>query len=108
MDHFFYHNGVLQAEGVALPDIANEVGTPFYVYSAATFRRHYKLFEEALEGMDHLICFAMKANGNLAILKLMADMGAGIDVLAIGNCLLRKEKQDSSRQESYEDKFELD
>ncbi len=84
MDHFFYHNGVLQAEGVALPDIANEVGTPFYVYSAATFRRHYKLFEEALEGMDHLICFAMKANGNLAILKLMADMGAGIDVVSGG------------------------
>lgn len=84
MDHFLYKNGQLHAEDVALADIARAVGTPFYVYSAATFRRHYQLFQEALSGMDHLICFAMKANGNMAILKLMADLGAGIDVVSGG------------------------
>jgi len=84
MDHFLYQNGALHAEDVAISDIAAAVGTPFYVYSAATLRRHYKLFQEALHGMDHLICFAMKANGNLAVLKLMADLGAGIDVVSIG------------------------
>jgi len=84
MDHFLYRNGVLHAEDVPLTDIAREVGTPFYVYSAATFRRHYRLFEDALEGMEHLICYAMKANGNLAILKLMSDLGAGIDVVSGG------------------------
>ena len=84
MDHFLYQNGVLHAEDVAISDIAAAVGTPFYVYSAATLRRHYALFQEALQGMDHLICFAMKANGNLAVLKLMADLGAGIDVVSIG------------------------
>lgn len=84
MDHFLYHNGELHAEDVSLRQIAQEVGTPFYVYSAATFRRHYALFQEALAGMDHLICYAMKANGNLAILKLMADLGAGMDVVSGG------------------------
>jgi len=84
MDHFLYKDGQLHAENVAIGDIAKAVGTPFYVYSAATFRRHYQLFEEALAGMDHLICYAMKANGNMAILKLMADLGAGIDVVSGG------------------------
>ncbi len=84
MDYFLYKQGELFAEDVAIRDIARAVGTPFYVYSAATLRRHYQLFQEALEGMDHLICFAMKANGNLAILKLMADLGAGIDVVSGG------------------------
>jgi diaminopimelate decarboxylase len=84
MDHFLYKHGQLHAEDVAIQDIVIAVGTPFYVYSAATFRRHYQLFEEALAGMDHLICFAMKANGNMAILKLMADLGAGIDVVSAG------------------------
>jgi diaminopimelate decarboxylase len=84
MDYFLYKDGHLHAEDVAVSEIAKAVGTPFYLYSAATFRRHYRLFEEALAGMDHLICFAMKANGNLAILKLMADLGAGIDVVSGG------------------------
>lgn len=84
MDHFLYKDGVLHAEDVPIADIAAEVGTPFYVYSAATFRRHYRVFQEALDGMDYLICYAMKANGNLAILKLMADLGAGIDVVSGG------------------------
>ncbi|NOX39326.1 MAG: diaminopimelate decarboxylase [Alphaproteobacteria bacterium] len=84
MDYFLYKQGELYAEDVPIRDIARAVGTPFYVYSSATFRRHYQLFQEALEGMDHLICYAMKANGNLAILKLMADLGAGIDVVSGG------------------------
>ncbi|NOX73328.1 MAG: diaminopimelate decarboxylase [Alphaproteobacteria bacterium] len=84
MDYFLYKNGQLHAEDVAVAEIAKAVGTPFYLYSAATFRRHFRLFEEALAGMDHLICYAMKANGNLAILKLMADLGAGIDVVSGG------------------------
>jgi len=84
MDHFLYKDGILHAEDVSLTDIAHAVGTPFYVYSAATFRRHFRLFDEALHGMDHLICYAMKANGNLAILKLMGDLGAGIDVVSGG------------------------
>ncbi len=62
MDHFLYRNGVLHAEDVPVPDIAAAVGTPFYVYSTATLVRHYRLFEEALDGMPHLVCFAMKAN----------------------------------------------
>ncbi len=84
MDHFLYQNSILHAEDVAIPEIAAQVGTPFYLYSAATLRRHYRLFDEALEGLDHLVCYAMKANSNQAVLKLMADMGAGMDVVSGG------------------------
>ena len=84
MDHFIYRNGVLHAEGVPLPEIASSVGTPFYVYSTATLQRHYQVFDEALAGMDHLICYAMKANSNMAVLRIMADMGAGMDVVSGG------------------------
>lgn len=87
MDHFLYRNGILQAEDVAIPEIAAHVGTPFYAYSAATFRRHFSLFQEALDGLDHLICFAVKANSNLAVLKLLGDMGAGMDVVSAGEYL---------------------
>ncbi len=84
MDHFLYQNGILHAEDVPVPDIAAEVGTPFYVYSSATLERHYKLFDEALEGLDHLICYAMKANSNQAVLSLMARLGSGVDVVSGG------------------------
>ncbi|MBK5945240.1 diaminopimelate decarboxylase [Rhodobacter veldkampii DSM 11550] len=84
MDHFLYRNGVLHAEDVAIPAIAAAVGTPFYVYSTATLARHYRLFQEALAGMDHLICFAVKSNGNLAVLKVLGDLGAGMDVVSGG------------------------
>lgn len=84
MDHFLYRDGTLHAEDVAVAEIARSVGTPFYVYSTATFERHYKVFEEALAGMPHLICYAMKANSNLAILRIMARLGAGMDVVSIG------------------------
>lgn len=84
MDHFIYRDGVLHAEDVAIPDIAAQVGTPFYVYSAATLKRHISLFNEALGWADHLVCFAVKSNSNLAVLKLLGDMGAGMDVVSGG------------------------
>ncbi|MEM7545428.1 MAG: diaminopimelate decarboxylase [Pseudomonadota bacterium] len=84
MDHFAYRDGVLHAEDVSLADIAAEVGTPFYCYSTATFERHIKVFEEALAGMPHLICYAMKANSNLAILRVAVRAGAGMDVVSGG------------------------
>ena len=67
-----------------MPEIVAAVGTPFYVYSTATLTRHYRLFDEALGGLDHLVCYAMKANSNQAVLKLMASLGAGVDVVSGG------------------------
>lgn len=87
MDHFLYNDGILHAENVPLPDIAAEVGTPFYCYSTATLTRHFRLFDEALSGTDHLVCYAMKANSNLAVVRLMADLGAGVDVVSVGEYL---------------------
>ncbi|KGM89728.1 diaminopimelate decarboxylase [Roseovarius mucosus DSM 17069] len=84
MDHFLYHNGVLHAEDVPLSEIAEAVGTPFYCYSTATLTRHFRLFDEALAGMDHLVCYAMKAASNQAILKTLAALGAGMDVVSGG------------------------
>ena len=69
---------------VPLPDIAAGVGTPFYVYSTATLTRHYRLLDDALAGLDHLVCYAMKANSNQAVLALMASLGAGVDVVSGG------------------------
>ncbi len=84
MDHFLYRDGILHAEDVALPDIAGFVGTPFYCYSTATLTRHFKLFDEALAWGPHLVCFAMKSNSNQAIIKVLADLGAGMDVVSGG------------------------
>ncbi len=84
MDHFLYRGGVLHAEDVSLAAIAASVGTPFYCYSSATLTRHFRLFEEALAGMPHLICYAMKANSNQAVIKLLADLGAGMEVVSGG------------------------
>lgn len=84
MDHFLYKNGALYAEDVAIADIAAAVGTPFYVYSTATLLRHFTLFDEALANMDHLVCYAMKAASNQAILKTLAQAGAGMDVVSGG------------------------
>ncbi len=84
MDHFLYKNGILHAEDVALPDIAAEVGTPFYVYSTATLTRHYTLFKDALEGIENLVCFAMKSNSNQAVIAHLAKLGAGMDVVSGG------------------------
>ncbi|MFT7594538.1 MAG: diaminopimelate decarboxylase [Paracoccaceae bacterium] len=90
MDHFLYRDGVLHAEDVPLAEIAASVGTPFYVYSTATLLRHLKLFDDALEGMDHLVCYAMKAASNQAILKTLAQAGAGMDVVSVGEYLRAK------------------
>lgn len=84
MDHFLYNGGVLHAEQVAIPDIAAQVGTPFYCYSAATLTRHYQLFTAALSPMPHLVCFAIKSLSNIAVLKLLGDLGAGMDVVSGG------------------------
>lgn len=84
MDHFLYRDGALFAEDVAIADIAAAIGTPFYVYSTATLLRHYRLFDEALAGMDHLVCYAMKANSNIAVLRTLAQAGAGMDVVSVG------------------------
>ncbi|MGJ5621201.1 diaminopimelate decarboxylase [Sulfitobacter sp. MF3-043] len=90
MDHFLYRDGVLHAEDVAVAEIAAAVGTPFYVYSTATLLRHFKLFDEALAGMDHMVCYAMKANSNIAVLRTLAQAGAGMDVVSIGEYLRAK------------------
>ncbi|WP_299878138.1 diaminopimelate decarboxylase [uncultured Sulfitobacter sp.] len=84
MDHFLYRDGALYAEDVAISEIAAAVGTPFYVYSTATLLRHFRLFDEALAGMDHLVCYAMKANSNQAVLRTLAQAGAGMDVVSGG------------------------
>ena len=84
MDHFLYHNGELYAEDVPVAEIAAAVGTPFYVYSTATLERHFCLFDEALDGVDHLVCYAMKAASNQAILRTLAKLGAGMDVVSGG------------------------
>lgn len=84
MNHFEYRDGVLHAEDVPVPDIAKAVGTPFYCYSTATLERHYKVFSKAFEGMDALVCYAMKANSNQAVLMTLARLGAGMDVVSEG------------------------
>ncbi|TJZ86601.1 diaminopimelate decarboxylase [Paracoccus hibiscisoli] len=84
MDHFLYRNGELHAEDVPLSCIASQVGSPVYVYSAATLTRHFGLFRQALDWTEHLVCFAVKSNSNLAVLKLMGDLGAGMDVVSGG------------------------
>jgi diaminopimelate decarboxylase len=84
LDHFNYRDGTLHAEDVPLPEIAAAVGTPVYVYSTATLERHYRVLDEALAGLPHLICFALKANGNLGVVATLARLGAGADVVSEG------------------------
>ena len=84
MDHFQYRDGRLFAEQVDLAQIAARWGTPTYIYSRATLERHWHAFDRALEGHDHLICYAVKANSNLAILNLLARLGSGFDVVSVG------------------------
>ncbi len=84
MHHFAMKNGVMHAEDVDLETLAADVGTPFYCYSTATLTRHYKVFNSAFSGLPHLVCFAVKANSNLAVLKALARLGAGMDVVSEG------------------------
>ena len=90
MDHFLYRDGLLHAEDVPVAEIAAAVGTPFYVYSTATLKRHFTLFDEALSWTDHLVCFAMKSLSNQAILKTLGNAGAGMDVVSGGEYLRAK------------------
>jgi diaminopimelate decarboxylase len=84
MDHFTYKSGELYAEDVALRTIAEEVGTPFYCYSSATLERHYKVFSGAFDGVNALVCYALKANSNLAVIRTLAALGSGADVVSEG------------------------
>jgi diaminopimelate decarboxylase len=84
MHHFHYKNGVLHAEDVSLAQLARDVGTPFYCYSTATLKRHYRVLSEAFAGLDALICYAVKANSNQAVIATLAHLGAGMDVVSEG------------------------
>ena len=84
MHHFAYRDGVLHAEDVSLAALAAEVGTPFYCYSTATLERHYRVLQQAFAGLDPLICYAIKANSNQAVIATLARLGAGMDVVSEG------------------------
>jgi diaminopimelate decarboxylase len=84
MHHFDYRHGVLHAEGVNLVDLASAVGTPFYCYSTATLERHYRVFTQAFADVPALVCYALKANSNQAVIKTLARLGAGADVVSGG------------------------
>jgi diaminopimelate decarboxylase len=84
MHHFAYRDGVLHAEGVSLAAVAEAVGTPFYCYSTATIERHYRVFTEAFAGVPSLVCYALKANANQAVIATLARLGAGADVVSEG------------------------
>jgi diaminopimelate decarboxylase len=84
MHHFVYRDGVLHAEDVSLPELAEQVGTPFYCYSTATLERHYRVFSAAFADRDALVCYAMKANSNQSVLRTLARLGAGADVVSGG------------------------
>ncbi len=84
MNHFRRKRGLLHAEDIPLPRLAAAHGTPLYVYSTATLTRHFRALDRALSGLDHLVCYALKANGNLAVLKHLARLGAGFDIVSGG------------------------
>src|SRR5688572_16814146 len=84
MHHFAYRNGVLHAEGVNLATLAASVGTPFYCYSTATLERHYRVFAGAFADVPALVCYSLKANSNQAVIRTLARLGAGADVVSEG------------------------
>src|SRR5262245_53355162 len=84
MHHFAYRDGVLHAEEVSLAAIAEEVGTPFYCYATPTLPRHYRVFADAFADVPSLVCYAMKANSNQAVIATLARLGAGADVVSAG------------------------
>jgi diaminopimelate decarboxylase len=84
MHHFVYRGGLLHAEDVSLARIADEVGTPFYCYSTATLERHYRVLKDAFAGLETLVCYAIKANSNQAVISTLARLGAGMDVVSEG------------------------
>ena len=84
MDSFAYKNDRLTVEQVSLEQVAREVGTPFFVYSRAMIEYQWRAYDDAFGGRNHLVCYAVKANSNLAVLKLLADMGSGFDLVSGG------------------------
>ena len=90
MDNFNYKVDQLHVEDVAISDIASSVGTPFYVYSQSSIEENYRDFENAMSGTKCLICYAMKANSNQAVLKILGNLGAGMDVVSGGEYLRAK------------------
>ncbi|MBF0482445.1 MAG: diaminopimelate decarboxylase [Desulfovibrionaceae bacterium] len=84
MHYFDYRGGELYAEEVKVSDLAARFGTPLYIYSAATFRRHFSAFDAAFEGLAHLSCYSVKANSNICVLRLLAELGAGMDIVSGG------------------------
>ena len=84
MDFFEYKNGELFAEDVPVERIAREVGTPAYIYSLATLRRHFRVFDQAFKKQSHLVCFSVKANSNLAVLRVFVKEGGGFDIVSGG------------------------
>ncbi|MEM7567191.1 MAG: diaminopimelate decarboxylase, partial [Pseudomonadota bacterium] len=84
MHHFPYSDGLMLAEGVPMTRIAQEVGTPAYIYSTATLERHYRVFSEAFASVDAMVCYGMKANSNQAVLATLGRMGCGVDVVSEG------------------------
>jgi diaminopimelate decarboxylase len=87
MHHFTYEDNELYCEQVPVAYIADQVGTPFYLYSHATIARHYRVFDEAFKGLDHLICFSVKSNSNIAVLRALEQEGAGADIVSGGELL---------------------
>lgn len=87
MHHFRHEDGVLHAEDIAVPALADAVGTPFYLYSTATLVRHYTVFQEAFADVPHMICYALKANSNQAVIATLAGLGSGADVVSQGELM---------------------
>ena len=81
MHHFNYQGDTLFCEDVSVKDVAEDVGTPFYLYSHATIKRHFLIFDGAFDAIERLVCYSAKANSNLAILRLLSSMGAGLDIV---------------------------
>jgi len=84
VNHFHYRGGLLHAEDVPLDRLAASVGTPFYCYSTATLERHFRVLRDAVADLDATICFAVKANSNIAVIRTLAALGAGADVVSEG------------------------
>lgn len=84
MDHFLYQDNTLYAEGCRVNDLAQTYGTPLYIYSRATLERHWHAFNNAVAGHPHLVCYAVKANSNLAVLNVLARLGSGFDIVSGG------------------------
>src|SRR5712691_9805801 len=108
MHHFAYRNGVLHAEAVNLVDLAQAVGTPFYCYSTATLARHYQVFAGAFADVKSLVCYAMKANSNQAVVKTLAALGAGADVVSGGELELARAVNEGILCVNVESESELD